>query len=54
MVLILLRLLRNHDNLILKLHQKKIPTLMKGGFIGSFKIGNVPGMINEEVFAQFT
>ena len=33
MVLILLLPLCNHDNLILKLHQKKIATLMKGGFL---------------------
>ena len=33
MALILLPLLRKHSNLILKLHQKKIVTLMKGGFL---------------------
>ena len=33
MVLTLLLLLCNHDNLILKLHQKKIATWMKDGFI---------------------
>ena len=33
MVLILLPLLCNHNNLILKLDQKKIATLMKGGFL---------------------
>ena len=33
MVLILLPLLCNHDNLILKLHQKKMATLIKGGFL---------------------
>ena len=32
-VLILLFLLCNHDNLILKLHQKKIDNLMKGDFL---------------------
>ena len=52
MVLILLLLLCNHDNLILKLHQKKIATLMKL-FISSFKDGSVSGMINKEVLAQF-
>ena len=54
MVLILLLLLCNHDNLVLKLHQRKIAPLMKDGFfIGSFKVGSVPGMINKEVLAQF-
>ena len=54
MVLILLFLLCNHDNLVLKLHQRKIAPLMKDGFfIGSFKVGSVPGMINKEVLAQF-
>ena len=33
MVLILLRLLCNYDNLLLKLRQKKIATLMKSGFL---------------------
>ena len=33
MELILLPLLCNHDNLVLKLHQEKISTLMKGGFL---------------------
>ena len=38
---------------MLKLNQK-IATLMKGGFyIGSFKVGGVPGIINKEVLAQF-
>ena len=54
MVLILLPLLCNHDNLILKLHQKKIATLIEMWlFIGSFKVGSVPGMINKEVLAEF-
>ena len=45
MVLISLLFLCNHDNLITKLHQKKIPTLMKGGiFIGSFKFGSLSEM----------
>ena len=33
MVLILLPHLCNHNNLVLKLHQTKIATLMKGGFL---------------------
>ena len=55
MVLILLPLHCNHDNLILKLHQKKNSFFDEGWlFIGSFKVGHVPGMINKEVLAQFT
>ena len=54
MVLILLLLLYNHDNLILKLHQKKNSYLDEGWlFIGSFKVGSVPGMVNKEILAQF-
>ena len=49
MVSILLPLLCNHDNLILKLHQKKISSVMKG----SFKVGRVPGIINKEVLTHF-
>ena len=53
MVLILLPLLCNHDNLILKLH-KKNGYLDKGWvFMGRLKAGPVPGMINKEVLAQF-
>ena len=53
MVLILLPLLCNHDNLILKLH-KKNGYLDKGWvFVGRLKAGPVPGMINKEVLAQF-
>ena len=33
MVLVLLSLLCNHDILILKQHQNKIATLVKGGFL---------------------
>ena len=52
MVLILLSLLCNLDNLILKLHEGW--HLDEGWlFIGRFKVGNVPGMINKEVLAQF-
>ena len=50
MVLILLLLLCNHDNLILKLNQKKNSYVDKGRlFIGSFIVGSVPGMINKDV-----
>ena len=53
MVLILLLLLCIHDNLKLKLHQKN-SCLDEGWlFIGSFKVGSVPGMINKEVLAQY-
>ena len=54
MVLTVLLLLCNHDNLILKLHQKKNSHLDEGWFfISSFKVGSVPGMINKEVLVQF-
>ena len=33
MMLILLHLLCNHDDLILKLHQNELATMMKGGFL---------------------
>ena len=54
MVLILLSLLYNHDNLILKLHYRKNSYLDQVWlFIGRFKVGNVPGMNKKEVPAQF-
>ena len=54
MVSILLPLLFNHDNLILKLNQKKNSYLDEGWlFIGRFKVGSISGMINKEVLAQF-
>ena len=65
MVLILLPFLCNHDNLILKLHQKKQKQKQKKKnkknsyldegwlFIGSFNLGSVPGMINKEVLVRF-
>ena len=44
-VVILLSLLCNYDNLILKLHQKKRSYLDKEWlFIGKFKVESVPGM----------
>ena len=53
MVLILLLPLCNHDTLIPKLHQKKNSYFDEGWlFIGSFKVGSVPEMINK-VLAQF-
>ena len=53
MVLILLLPLCNHDTLILKLHQKKNSYFDEGWlFIGSFKVGSVPEMINKGL-AQF-
>ena len=53
MVLILLLLLCNYDNLILKLHHEKNFLDEVWIFIGSFKVRSVPGMINKEVLAQF-
>ena len=50
MVLILLLLLCNPDNLILKLNSY----LHEGWlFIDSFKVGSVPRMINKEMLVQF-
>ena len=50
MVSILLLLLCNHDHLILKLLEKKNSHLDEGWlFMGSFKVGSVPGMIDKEV-----
>ena len=46
MVLIFLLLLRSHDNLILKLHQKKSSYIDEEWlFISSLKAGIVPGII---------
>ena len=54
MVLIVLLLLRSHDNLILKIHQQINGYLNEGLlFIGGFKVGNVPEVINKEVLNQF-
>ena len=54
MVLTLLLLLWNHDNFYTKNTSGKTSYLDKGWFfIGSFKVGSVPGMINKEVLAQF-
>ena len=53
MVLIFLFLLCNHDNLILKLHQKNSCLDEEWIFIGSFKVGSVPEIINKEVLSQF-
>ena len=53
MVLILLLLLCTHDNLILKLHQKNSYLDEGWLFVGSFKVGSVPGTTNKEVLAQF-
>ena len=52
MVLILLLLSCNHDT---KNTSEKTSHLDKGWlFTGSFKILNVPGIINQEVLIQFT
>ena len=55
MVLTLLLLLCNRDNLILKLGTSEKNSYLDEGwlFIGSFKVGSVPRMINKEVLAQF-
>ena len=54
MVLIVFLLLRNHGNLILKIHQQINGYLNEGLlFIGGFKVGNVPEVINKEVLTQF-
>ena len=54
MVLIFLLLLCSHDNLILKLHQKKSSYIDEEWlFIGSLKAGSVLGIINKEVQALF-
>ena len=47
MALVLLSLFFNHDNLILKLHQKKIATLMKLKFL-QVRVVSVPGTINKK------
>ena len=55
MVLNLLLLLCNHDNLIPKLGMSEKNSYLNEGwlFIGSCKVGSVPGMINKKVLAQF-
>ena len=53
MVLTSLSLLRNHDNLILKLHQKSKATVMKSRFlIGKFEVGSVLGKKNKVILGQ--
>ena len=53
MILSLLRFLCNQGNLTLKLHHKEY--LNEGWlFIGRFKVGILPRMINKEVLAQLT
>ena len=42
----------NHNNLILKLHQKISFLDEEWLFIGSFKIGSVPGMTNKEMLPK--
>ena len=49
--LILFSLCCKYDNFIQKLHQKKIATLVL--FMGRFKVGSVPEMINQEVLTSF-
>ena len=52
MVLRLLPLFCNHDNLTLKLHQKNSYPIEGLHFIGIFKVGSLPRMINKEVLTQ--
>ena len=49
----LLPLLCNHGNLTLKLHQKKSYLNEGWLFIGRFKAGSLPRMINKEMPVQF-
>ena len=42
----------NHGNLTLKLHQKNSYLNEDWLFIGRFKVGRLPRMINKEVLAQ--
>ena len=51
MVLGLLSLLCNHENLTLKLHQKKNNLNERWLFIGIFTVGSLPRMVNKEVLA---
>ena len=53
MVLNLLPLLCNHGDLTLKLHRKNSYLNEGWLFIGRFKVGFSPRMINKEVLAQF-
>ena len=55
MVLSLLPLPCNHGNLTLKLYTSEKNSYLDEGwlFIGRFKVGSLPRMINKEVLAQF-
>ena len=53
MALIFLSLICNLDNLVLKLHPKNSYLDEGWIFIGGFKVGSVPGMINKEMLGQF-
>ena len=53
MVLSLLPFIYNHGYLALKLHQKNSYLNQGWLFIGKFKVGSLPRMINREVLAQF-
>ena len=44
--------LGNHDDLILKLHQKNSYLNERWLFIGAFKVERVPGMMNKKLLAQ--
>ena len=53
MVLILFLLIYNHNNLILRLHQKKSYLDEGWLFTGNFKVVSVRRMINKELLANF-
>ena len=53
LVLILLSFLCNHENLILKLHQKNSYRDAGWLFIHRLGVGSVPEMMNKEVLVQF-
>ena len=53
MVLSLLPLLFNHGNLTLILHQKSSYNNERWLFIGRFKVGSLPRMINKEVLSVY-
>ena len=52
-VLNLLPLRCNHGNLTRKLHQKNSYLNPGWRFIGRFKVGSLPRMLNKDVLAQF-
>ena len=53
MVISLLPILCHHDSLTLKFHQKNSYFNEGWLFVGRFKVGSLPRMMNEEVLGQF-